>query len=182
MPQLHCANSASQLHHFIHSANFGVRSCPTNPVLTSICGFLLLRSSLGEICQSFAALVLSILNDTCISIAAEVSRPLDKGRALKLSAGDRVETDGADNAGVAQSWLGGDDGVGNGVVDTRVLLLLDLQNVTILECPLDDVRLLTRSLDILRRLQCSPEVGKVLELDVVPDVGEGGFDDGGFLY
>lgn len=64
-------------------------------------------------------------------------------------------------------------------VSYAVLLLLHLQNSAILEGPLDNVGLLVRSLDILALRDGGPELGEVLKLDVVPDVGEGSLDDGG---
>ena len=51
-----------------------------------------------------------------------------------------------------------------------MLLLLDLENVAILECPLDNVGLRAGSLDVFGLVQRRPELGKVLQLDVVPDV------------
>ena len=62
----------------------------------------------------------------------------------------------------------------------RMLLLLDLLLSPILESPLYDIRLLRSSLDVLAFGQLGPEVVEVLELDQMPDIGEGGTDDGGF--
>jgi hypothetical protein len=60
----------------------------------------------------------------------------------------------------------------------RVLLLLDLNDRAVLESPLDNVGLLAGTLDVLRRAEGRPELGEVLDLDEVPDVGERGADDG----
>lgn len=60
----------------------------------------------------------------------------------------------------------------------RVLLLLDLNDGAVLESPLDNVGLLAGVLDVLRRAEGRPELGEVLDLDEVPDVGERGADDG----
>ena len=60
----------------------------------------------------------------------------------------------------------------------RVLLLLDLNDGAVLESPLDNVGLLVGVLDVLRRAEGRPELGEVLDLDEVPDVGERGADDG----
>ena len=59
-----------------------------------------------------------------------------------------------------------------------MLLLLDLNDGTILESPLDNVGLLAGALDVLRRAEGRPELGEVLDLDEVPDVGQRGLDDG----
>lgn len=60
----------------------------------------------------------------------------------------------------------------------RVLLLLDLNDGAVLESPLDNVGLLAGALDVLGAAEGRPELGEVLELDEVPDVGERGADDG----
>ena len=60
----------------------------------------------------------------------------------------------------------------------RVLLLLDLNDRAVLESPLDNIGLLVGVLDVLRRLEGRPELGEVLDLDQVPDVGQRGADDG----
>jgi len=54
---------------------------------------------------------------TCIGIAAEVAGPGDVRVALVLARGDGVQADGGDDGCVAQGGLGGDDAVGNVVVD-----------------------------------------------------------------
>lgn len=59
-----------------------------------------------------------------------------------------------------------------------MLLLLDLNDGAVLESPLDNVGLLAGALDVLRRAEGRPELGEVLDLDEVPDVGERGADDG----
>jgi hypothetical protein len=59
-----------------------------------------------------------------------------------------------------------------------VLLLLDLDDGAVLESPLDNVGLLGGALDVLGAGEGRPELGEVLDLDQVPDVGERGLDDG----
>jgi hypothetical protein len=59
-----------------------------------------------------------------------------------------------------------------------VLLLLDLNDGAVLESPLDNVGLLRGALDVLGAGEGRPELGEVLDLDEVPDVGERGADDG----
>lgn len=59
-----------------------------------------------------------------------------------------------------------------------MLLLLHFENGAILEGPLDDIRLFAGALDELALGDGRPELGEVLELDVVPDVGERCLDDG----
>jgi hypothetical protein len=54
---------------------------------------------------------------TSISIAAEVACPGDVRVALVLARGDGVQADGGDDGCVAQGGLGGDDAVGDVVVD-----------------------------------------------------------------
>lgn len=54
----------------------------------------------------------------------------------------------------------------------RVLLLLNLDLGTILELPLHDVRLIAGTLDVAGVGKGGPELGEVLELDEVPDMGE----------
>ena len=54
---------------------------------------------------------------TSIGIAGKVSGPGDVGVALVRSRGDGVDSQGADNRGVAQGGLGRDDAVGDVVVD-----------------------------------------------------------------
>lgn len=126
----------------------------------------LLGSDLGQVGKSLAALVLAVLNDTSIGIRGKVAGPLDKGGALELTASDGVEADGADDTAVAQGRSRGDDRVGDVVVDGllwsascgayspcrwtyRVLLLLDLEDVAILERPLDNVGIRAGTLDEL---------------------------------
>jgi hypothetical protein len=60
----------------------------------------------------------------------------------------------------------------------RVLLLLDLNDGAVLESPLDNVGLLRGALDVLGAAEGRPELGEVLDLDQVPDVGQRGADDG----
>ena len=52
-----------------------------------------------------------------ISIAREVSSPLDERAALGITASDGVATDSADDAGVRELWLCCDDAVGDVVVE-----------------------------------------------------------------
>lgn len=58
-----------------------------------------------------------------------------------------------------------------------MLFLLDLQHGAILEGPTGDVGLAADALDKIRRLEGRPEVGELVELDVMPDVGQWGADD-----
>lgn len=46
---------------------------------------------------------------TSIGIAREVARPLNERAALEVAAGDCVAADGAEDGGVAELGLGGDD-------------------------------------------------------------------------
>lgn len=59
-----------------------------------------------------------------------------------------------------------------------MLLLLDLKHGAILESPSDDVRVWRCALDPFTFLKGRVELGKVLELDKVPDVAEGSLNDG----
>lgn len=61
-----------------------------------------------------------------------------------------------------------------------MLLLLHIQNSPILESPLYDIRFRRSSLDVIGFLELGPKLMKVLELNEMPDLGEGGGDDGGF--
>ena len=54
---------------------------------------------------------------TGTSIVGEVACPFNKGGTLAVAAGDWVALDGAQDAAVVELWLGGDDGVGDEVVD-----------------------------------------------------------------
>ena len=138
---------------------------------------------------------------TGISITAEVACPLHKGASLQLPARDRVAAHGAQHARVRQLGLGGDDTVGDVVVDGRVLLLLDLDDRAILERPLDNVRLLACTFDVFGLVEGRPELGEVLwrcqlyckiesglnnmiylELDEVPGLGERCLDDSRFHH
>lgn len=60
----------------------------------------------------------------------------------------------------------------------RVLLLLDLEGLAVLECPLNDVGLGRSALDELALVELRPELAEVLELDQVPDIAEGCVNDG----
>ena len=59
-----------------------------------------------------------------------------------------------------------------------MLLLLDLEGLAVLECPLNDVGLGRGALDEFALLELRPELAEVLELDQVPDIAEGCVDDG----
>lgn len=59
-----------------------------------------------------------------------------------------------------------------------MLLLLDLEGLAVLECPLDNVGLWGSALDELALLKLRPELAEVLELDQVPDIAERCVDDG----
>ena len=108
-----------------------------------------------------------------------------------------VGSDSANHRGVAKGGLGGDDAVGDVVVDGlrviwllsipelynttatyRVLLLLDLEDSTVLEGPLDNVSVWGASLYPFTLAQGRVELGKVLQLDEVPDVTKRGLNDG----
>lgn len=144
---------------------------------------------------------------TSISITREVPSPLHKRAALILAARDRVAAHRRQHTRVRELRLRGDDAVRDVVVDGlpyrqhydhlhsprhcvcrlgiwcsthTMLLLLHLHLLAILERPRDHIRLLIRALDELALLDRRPELGEVLQLDVVPDVGERGFDDGRF--
>lgn len=144
-----------------------------------------------------------MIKHTSIGIVGEVTAPLNKSAALKLTRCDGIAANGAQDTRVGQLGLGGDDGVGDVVVDGlvrpfymlviytfsdmqlcerkntyAVLLLLDLNDTAILEGPTNHIRVLANALDELRGLEGRPEVGEVLELNVVPDVREGRLDDG----
>lgn len=62
-----------------------------------------------------------------------------------------------------------------------MLLLLDVQDGAILKGPTGNIGLAADALDELGGLEGGPEVGKVVKLDVVPDVGEGRLDDGALV-
>lgn len=123
--------------------------------------------------------------------------------ALVWTSSDGEESDGRNGGGIGQFGRGRDDRVGDEVIERlgssptismrqtgdeydegnrpyRMLLLLDLQNSSINESPLDNISLGRDSLDSLAGLEPAPEVGEVLKLDKVPDIAEFGFDDGGF--
>ena len=54
---------------------------------------------------------------TGIGVGRELAAPLHKGVALVLARRDGIGADGADDAGVAEGRLRGDDRVGDVVVD-----------------------------------------------------------------
>lgn len=141
---------------------------------------------------------------TGVGVAGEVGAPLNVGAVGVRASSDGVAADGAEHARVGELGGGGDDAVGNGVVDGldrvsifllgevgtkqprqsavvsttyAVLLLLDLVDAAVGEGPLEDVRLLADVLDDLRLGEGGPELGKVLQLDEVPDLGERRLDD-----
>ena len=68
--------------------------------------------------------------------------------------------------------------LGRGDVTYAVFFLLDLNNRPVFECPLDNIGLVADSLDEFGCLESRPEVGEVLQLDMMPDVGERSSDDG----
>lgn len=99
---------------------------------------------------------------TSIGIAREACIPLNIGAVSVSTSSDSVQADGAEDAGVGELWSGGDDAVGDGVIDGlfpvlarlsfnhsnrvaretyAVLLLLDLIDGAVLERPLEDVGL-----------------------------------------
>lgn len=143
---------------------------PSTRVLSSVCPpkcrSLLGSSGLGQSLETLAALELGVLDDSGISIAREVAGPLDEGGVLELAAGDCVGADSAHHRAVGELWLGGDDGVGDVVVDGlgyvsaghwkasmygsthAVFLLLDLNDSAILESPLDNVGVWGGALDL----------------------------------
>ena len=59
-----------------------------------------------------------------------------------------------------------------------MFLLFDLQLGAILEGPLHDIGVIGGALDELRSGEGGPELGKVLQLDVVPDMGQRRLDNG----
>ena len=61
-----------------------------------------------------------------------------------------------------------------------MLLHLNIPNAPVLKRPPHNIRLGRRPLDFLARFEFRPEFGEVLQLDQMPDVGEGRGDDGGF--
>jgi len=132
----------------------------------------------SEISESLSALELRILNDTSISITGEIASPLNECLSFVVAGGNGEEADGAHDAGVAELGLGGDDGVSNVVINCRVSLKLDLQLCSILEQPLNDIRIWGGALDRLAMLQGAPKAAEALELDQVPDRAEGCGDHG----
>jgi len=62
----------------------------------------------------------------------------------------------------------------------RVSLLLNLQDGSILEGPLDNIGIGRSTLDSVAGFQCTPERAEALQLDEVPDSAEGSLYDGGF--
>jgi len=100
----------------------------------------LLRSGLRKISQRLATLEPRILNDGSISITREVSRPLHERLALVVARGNWEAANRAHSARVAELLLGGDDRVGDIMVNSGMSFKLDLQLVTILERPLHDLR------------------------------------------
>lgn len=61
-----------------------------------------------------------------------------------------------------------------------MLLLLHVQHGPVLEGPLHDVGFWGCTFDVVGFGQLGPEFVEVLQFDHVPDLGEGGGDDGGF--
>lgn len=60
-----------------------------------------------------------------------------------------------------------------------MLFLLHFLLSAILEGPLDNIRLMRDTLDMMALFKFCPEVVEVLELDKMPDLGKGSGDDGG---
>lgn len=58
-----------------------------------------------------------------------------------------------------------------------MLLLLDLVDRTILECPLDNIGLVAGTGDDLGLFEGGPELAEILKLYEVPYVREGSLDD-----
>lgn len=58
-----------------------------------------------------------------------------------------------------------------------MLLLLDLNDGTVLEGPAGNISLAADALDEVGRLEGGVKVGEFRELDEVPDFGEGSLDD-----
>lgn len=61
-----------------------------------------------------------------------------------------------------------------------MLFLLHVQDRPVLEGPLHDVCFRRGALDVVGSGELGPELVEVLQLYHVPDLGEGGGDDGGF--
>jgi len=96
---------------------------------------------LGQIGKQIATLVLCVLNYVSSSIARKVARPDNIGVALVLARGNWIAANRGHDRSVAQSWLGGDYRVCDEMIKAGMLLLLDLQDGTVLERPLENVRL-----------------------------------------
>lgn len=61
-----------------------------------------------------------------------------------------------------------------------MFFLFDFEHGTVLECPADNVRLGRGPLHPLTAGQLGPKIGKLVELDEVPDLAKLGLDDGRF--
>lgn len=126
-----------------------------------------------------------------------MAAPLHVGASLLLSRGNGIASNGANNGRIGDFGLCSNHTVRDVVIDGlgqrsqitgllvdvtdathAVFLLLDVQDGAVLEGPAGHIGLAADALDEVRRLQGGPEVGKVMELDVVPDVGERGANDG----
>jgi len=62
---------------------------------------------------------------TSIGIAREVASPLNVGATLSLAGGHGIEADGGEDGRVAQLRLGGDDAVGDVMVDGLIVVLVE---------------------------------------------------------
>ena len=62
----------------------------------------------------------------------------------------------------------------------RMLLLLNVLHSAVLESPFHDIRLMRSPFNMVTLVKLGPEMVEVLELDQMPDIGEGSVDDGGF--
>lgn len=65
---------------------------------------------------------------TSVCVTAEVAGPLHESAAGVVAGGDLVETNRADDRCICQCWLGGDDAVGDVVVDR-------LEMASLANCP-----------------------------------------------
>jgi len=137
-------------------------------------------NKLRQVGKAVTTLVLGVLNDLCRSVAGEVSGPNNICVSFVLAGGDGVAANGRDDRGVRQGWLRADCGIGDEMIKARVFLLLDLDDSAIFEGPFEDVGLGRSSLDGFGLGKVASPVGEVSELDAVPDLCQGGFDDCGF--
>lgn len=167
-----------------------------------MCLALLSSNLLSQVGKSLLAFVPAVLNDISACVRGEVAGPCDVGVAGVLARCYWVAANGRDDGGVREGRLGRDDAVGDVVVDGlrdmvsrgncrmlrgtkaaktyRMLFLLHIKDSLVGEGPSDDISLRRRVLDELASRKLAPEGREVLELDEVPDLSEGSFNDGGF--